>query len=296
MRPWTASELTHLRYFVAVAEELHFGRAAERLHISQPPLTQQIQRLEARIGCPLFRRTSRKTELTDVGRVFYDSARAILQETRRALDGARRVARGELGQLTIATPPSLMVAVLPPAILEFRRRFPDVNLQLREMATSKIFDAVDSGVADAGLVRGPEVPGTLEKLLSWKESIVAILPPNHKAARRRRFDLRMHAKEPFVFFPRALGPAFYEELLDQCRGMGFEPRIVQEATQWSSVIGLVSAGIGVSIGPESVAGLLKGAVAVRKLPKLQTEVHLVASARRDNRAAPQFAAILKRNR
>ena len=109
----TGIELTHLRYFVAVAEELHFGRAAERLHISQPPLTQQIQRLEARVGCPLFRRTSRKTELTDAGRALHDAARAILQEAQRALDGTRRVARGELGRLTVATPPSLTMNTWP---------------------------------------------------------------------------------------------------------------------------------------------------------------------------------------
>ena len=292
----TGIELTHLRYFVAVAEELHFGRAAERLHISQPPLTQQIQRLEARVGCPLFRRTSRKTELTDAGRAFYDAARAILHEARRALDGTRRVARGELGRLTVATPPSLMVSLLPAAVLEFRKRFPAVHLQLCEMATSRIFDAVDSGVADLGLVRGPEVPGTLEKLATWREQLVAILPTDHAAARSRRFALNMLAREPFVFFPRALGPAFYEEILDHCRTAGFEPRIVQEATQWSSVMGLVSAGLGVSIGPESVSGLLQKAVAIRKLPNSGTQVHLVKSARRDVPAAPQFAAVLNRVR
>jgi DNA-binding transcriptional LysR family regulator len=284
-------ELTHLRYFVAVAEELHFGRAAERLHISQPPLTQQIQRLEARIGCPLLLRTSRKTELTDAGRAFYDSARAVLQETRRAVENARRVARGELGQLTIATPPSLMLAVLPPAILEFRRRFPSVNLRLREMATSKIFEAVESGLADLGLVRGPDVPESMEKLATWHESLVAILPRNHTIARRRTFNLKMLAKEPFVFFPSALGPAFYEELLDHCRKAGFEPRIVQEATEWSSVIGLVSAGLGVSIGPDSVSRLLERTVTIRRLPKLRTEVHIIRSRTRDNPAMRKFVTV-----
>jgi DNA-binding transcriptional LysR family regulator len=284
-------ELTHLRYFVAVAEELHFGRAAERLHISQPPLTQQIQRLEARIGCALLVRTSRKTELTAAGRAFYESAKTVLQETRRAVENARRLARGELGQLTIATPPSLMLAVLPPAILEFRRQFPGVNLRLREMATSAIFHAIESGFADLGLVRGPDIPQSIEKLATWHESLIAILPRSHAIARRHSFHLKMLAKEPFVFFPSALGPAFYGELLDHCRKAGFEPKIVQEATEWSSVIALVSAGLGVSIGPESVGGLLERTVAIRRLPKLRTEVHIIRSGKRDNPAMQRFVAV-----
>jgi DNA-binding transcriptional LysR family regulator len=189
-----------------------------------------------------------------------------------------------------------MVSLLPAAVLEFRKRFPAVHLQLREMATSRIFDAVESGVADLGLVRGPEVPGTLESLATWREQLVAILPTDHAAARSRRFALNMLAREPFVFFPRALGPSFYEEILDYCRTAGFEPRIVQEATQWSSVMGLVSAGLGVSIGPESVSRLLQGAVAIRKLPNSGTQVHLIKSVRRDIPAAPHFAAILNRVR
>jgi DNA-binding transcriptional LysR family regulator len=245
-------ELTHLRYFVVLAEELHFGRAAERLHISQPPLTQQIQRLEMRIGHALLRRTSRRTELTEAGRVFYDVARGILQEAQRGLESTRRVARGELGMLTLATPPSLMLDALPRAILAFRNQMPAVDLRLREMATSRIFDAIESGAADVGLVRGPNVPDSLQTLASWKEPLVAILPQKHRLARTRRFALKLLAKEPFVFFPRDLGPGFYEELLNYCREAGFEPRITQEATQWSSVISLVSAGIGVSIGPASV--------------------------------------------
>src|SRR4051794_27588590 len=120
-------ELTHLRYFVVLAEELHFGRAAERLNISQPPLTQQIQRLEMRVGHPLLRRTSRRTELTEAGRVFYEAARTILQETQRGLESTRSVARGELGSLTLATPPSLMLDLLPKVILKFRRAMPSVD-------------------------------------------------------------------------------------------------------------------------------------------------------------------------
>jgi len=286
-------ELTHLRYFVVLAEELHFSKAAARLNISQPPLTQQIQRLESRIGYPLFRRTSRRTELTEAGRVFYEAARVILQETHRSIELARRVARGESGEITLATPPSLMLSALPKAILKFRDRFPSVDVRLREMSTSKILEALQSGIADLGLVRGSSIPASLEKLASWKEAIVAILPSNHPLAKSRKFNLKLLAKEPFVFFPRDVGPAFYEELLDCCRVAGFEPRIVQEATQWSSVISLVSAGIGVSIGPASVSTLLKNSVVIRPVPRHRTEVHLVGSSYRENPVSRHFVEILR---
>jgi DNA-binding transcriptional LysR family regulator len=286
-------ELTHLRYFVILAEELHFGRAAARLHMSQPPLTQQIQRLEARVGHALLHRTSRRVELTAAGRMFHDAARAVLEEAQRALDATRRVGRGEAGHLSLATPPSLMLDILPRVIRRFRDQFPAVDLRLREMATSRIFDALESGGADIGLVRGPQAPGALSRLVSWKEPLVALLPPGHALANARRFDLKRLAAEPFVFFPRDLGPAFYEELLGHCRDAGFEPQVVQEATQWSSVVGLVSAGIGVSIGPASIAKLLVGAVEVRLLPHRSTQVHVLGARGRDNPAVHHFVMIAR---
>jgi len=286
-------ELTHLRYFVVLAEELHFARAAARLHISQPPLTQQMQRLEARVGCLLLHRTSRRVELTAAGQVFLESARAVLREAQLALDTARRVGRGDAGLVTLATPPSLMLEALPRAIRRFRDRFPDVELRLREMATSRIFEALESGLADVGLVRGPHTPPSLPRLASWQEPLVALLPPGHAMKRARRFELKRLAGEPFVLFPRDLGPDFYDELLGCCRKAGFEPRIVQEATQWSSVMSLVSAGIGVSIGPSSVAKLLERAVEIRTLPQQSTAVHLLGGSGRSHPAAANLATMLR---
>jgi DNA-binding transcriptional LysR family regulator len=286
-------ELTHLRYFVVLAEELHFGRAAARLYISQPPLTQQIQRLEARVGHALFHRTSRRVELTAAGRVFHDAARAVLAEARIALDAARKVGRGEAGRLTLATPPSLMLDTLPLVIRRFRDRFPAVDVRLREMATSRVFDALESGTANVGLVRSPETPESLPTLASWKEPLVAILPLNHALARTRTFVLKRLATEPFVFFPRDLGPGFYEELLGHCRDAGFEPRVAQEATQWSSVISLVSAGIGVSIGPASIARLLAGSVEVRALAHRSTHVQLLGASGGEHPAVRHFVTIAR---
>jgi DNA-binding transcriptional LysR family regulator len=287
-------ELTHIRYFVVLAEELHFGRAAQRLHISQPPLTQQIQRLESRIGCSLLRRTSRRVELTEAGRTFSECGRAILIEAERAVGLTRRVARGEGGALTLATAPSLMLDVLPRVILKFRRRFPSVDLRLREMATSRICDALQSGSVDLGLVRGPGIPDSLRKIASWKEAVVAILPRHHRLAKSSRFSLTKMAEEKFVFFPRELGPGLYDELIGFCRSAGFTPQITQEATQWSSILSLVRAGTGVSIGPASVRKLLGNAVVTRQLPKLYTEVHLLGTGR-ENPAASRFSEIWSSN-
>jgi DNA-binding transcriptional LysR family regulator len=286
-------ELTHLRYFVVLAEELHFARAAARLHISQPPLTQQMQRLEARVGCLLLRRTSRRVELTAAGQVFLESARGVLREAQLALDSARKVGRGDAGRATLATPPSLMLAALPLIVRRFRERFPEVELRLREMATSRIFEALESGAADVGLVRGPQTPPSLPRRASWREPLVALLPPGHAMARVRRFELKRLAGEPFVLFPRDLGPSFYDELLGCCRKAGFDPRIVQEATQWSSVMSLVSAGIGVSIGPASIAKLLGSAVESRTLPEQSTEVHLLGGSGRSHPAAANLATMLR---
>jgi len=287
-------ELTHLRYFVVLAEELHFGRAAARLNLSQPPLTQQIQRLELRVGCSLLRRTSRRTELTEAGKVFYEAARGVLNEVEAMVKSTRRVARGESGQITLATPPSLMLSALPQVILDLRKRVPGVDIRLKEMATSRVFEALASGAADMGLVRGHSIPASVQKVASWKEHAAAILPRTHRLAASRRFSLSALAGEPFVFFPREVGPALHDELLNCCREAGFEPRIVQEATQWSSVLSLVSAGVGVSIGPASVEALLKGSVVVKPLPRFSTEVHLVRSPQRDNPVARHLTEAVRR--
>lgn len=287
-------ELTHLHYFVVLAEELHFGRAAQRLNLSQPPLTQQIQRLESRVGYPLLRRTSRRTELTEAGRAFQAAARGVLSEMAAALETTRRVARGESGQITLATPPSLMLKALPRILLEVRRKVPGVRIRLKEMATSRVFEALASGGADLGLARGHAVPSSVEAVVSWAEPAVAILPRRHPLAAAKRFSLAALSGEPFVFFPREVGPALHEELLNCCRAAGFEPRIVQEATQWSSVLSLVGAGVGVSIGPASVENLLKGAVVVRSLPRCKTEIHLVRSPNRENPVAHHVIEAVRR--
>jgi DNA-binding transcriptional LysR family regulator len=178
-----------------------------------------------------------------------------------------------------------MLKALPRILVQVRKRLPGVQIRLKEMATSRVFEALESGGADLGLARGHVVPASVEAVVSWSEPAVAILPRRHRLAEARGFSLAALSGEPFVFFPREIGPALHEELLNCCRAAGFEPRIVQEATQWSSVLSLVAAGVGVSVGPASVENLLKGSVVVRSLPRYKTEIHLVRSPDRENPVA-----------
>lgn len=282
-------ELTHLRYFVVVAEELHFGRAAARLAISQPPLTQQIQRLEQRLGFALFERSTRRTVLTPAGAVLLPKARAVLEDVDRALEATGRAGRGESGELAVGTPPSVMLAGLPRVIRWFRRALPEVELRLREMSTSAVAEALERGTADIGFLRCPAAPDGLRELLRFSEPVAAILPPRHRLARSGRLRLSQLSGEPFVFFPRRLGTAFHDELLDHCRTAGFEPRVVQEATQWSTVVALVEAGLGVTIGPASVARLAGKGCTARVLSGLSTAVLLAAGSRMLSPAAERFA-------
>ena len=284
-------ELTHLRYFVAVADELHFSRAARILNVSQPPLTQQIQRLEQRIGFALFERSTRRTTLTDAGAAFLPFARAALADVARAIAAAQCAGRGEQGQLVVATPPSVMLAGVPKAIRRFRAEFPGVELTLRELSTAAIVEALESGGADAGFLRCPEPPAGLRELCRFSEDVVVILPARHRLAAAKRLKPEQLAKEPFVFFPRRLGAGFHDELLGHCREAGFEPRVVQEATQWPTVVSLVEAGLGVTIGPACIARLAGRGCVAKRLPGRSTAVLLACA--RLTPTAERFAAVCR---
>ncbi|MBM3786535.1 MAG: LysR family transcriptional regulator [Acidobacteria bacterium] len=278
-------ELSHLYYFVAVAEELHFGRAARRLAISQPPLTQQIQKLEQRVGYPLFERSTRRTELTAAGAAMLPVARAALAEADRAMDAARRSGRGDAGQLVLATPPSLLLTALPSVIRQFRRTLPDVDLRLAEMSTAAALEALRTGSAGIALLRSPILPDGLLELHRFHEPLIAVIPRGRKGV-----TVAALKRQPFVFFPRRLGPAFHDELIEQ---FGFEPRVTQEATQWSSVLALVEAGIGVTAGPASIAKLAGRGCAILKLPNAKTTVLAACGSR--NPLADRFVDAMKRS-
>ncbi len=260
-------ELRHLRYFVAVAEELHFGRAAQRLHLAQPPLSQQIRKLEEILGHPLFTRTSRQVKLTSAGEMFLDRARSTLRKVQEDMEIARSAGRGELGFLTVGFIGSGMLTSLPAMLGDYRRRNPRLRLQLRESYTSGVVQALLQGTVDVGFLRdaGPTEGLQVETLFS--EPFVAFLPKGHRLADRKTLSAANLRNEPFVFFSPAVGARAHQKTTSICEEHGFLPKVVQEAPQWLTILRLVGAGLGVTIAPACVEQIAAPGVVCRRLRK-----------------------------
>lgn len=278
-------ELRHLRYFVAVAEERHFGRAAERLRIAQPPLSRQIRDLEKRLGVKLFERGRRGTEPTEAARILLPEARAALAHAGRVERMAKRAGRGELGSLAVGFVGSATYAAAVSEILRrFRRRFPDVELTLKEMTTAEQARGLNDGLIGVGFVR-PPVGGEGDYLnvrVVLEEPLIAALPESHRLSREESIRLADLSGDPFVLFPRRLGLSFYDLAVDACRGAGFEPRVSQEATHMQTIVGLVAAGTGVSLVPVSVAEHRKTGVAYRPLEDETPPARIAVASRLGN--------------
>lgn len=260
-------ELRHLRYFTAVAEELHFGRAAERLHMAQPPLSQHILNLEREIGVQLFARTKRKVKLTDAGRVFLSEARLILSHAEQAIQMAQRASRGESGRLVLGFVLSATASLLPESLRVFREQFPAVELVLEEITTAQGLTALAEGRLHLAFVRLPlgELSKSFTLELVLKEKIILALPAGHALVAKEQVSLRMLATEPFIIFPRAQGTGFYDHLVSLCRRSGFSPRVVQEAGQMQTILSLVAAGLGVALIPATVQSLRSEGVVYKPL-------------------------------
>ncbi|WP_334223070.1 LysR family transcriptional regulator [Pseudomonas aeruginosa] len=281
-------ELRHLRYFIAVAEELHFGRAAERLGISQPPLSQQIQALEEEIGARLFERTNRRVELTDAGRLFLDESRQVLAQVDKAVLLARRAHLGELGELKIGfTSSAPFTSTIPSSIHAFRKAYPDVHLDLQEMSSRQVLKALLEESLQVGVIRPLALPDAVHWVELFREPLVAVLRADHPLAAGSEDGLAIAAlaEEPFVFFPRSYGTGLYDQVIALTRQAGFSLRIAQEASEAMTIIGLVSAGLGVSILPASFRCTRVDGVVYRTLsdPEATTAVWLV---RRQNEGSP----------
>lgn len=288
-------ELRHLRYFVAVAEELHFGRAALRLHLAQPPLSQQIRKLEEIVGHQLFTRTSRAVRLTAAGAILLDRARRTLRAVEQDLAEARSVGRGEIGSLRVGFIGSSMLTPLPAMLGRYRRRHPKADLQLREATSSQLMQSVLDGALDVAFLRdGGPLPGLdVEGLFS--EPFVAVLPANHPLARRKTISASALREEPFVFFPLAAGRMAYEKTMSICQKHGFRPRVVQEAPQWLTVLRLVGAGLGVSIAPACVEKIAApDVVCVRlSLVHVRSDIELASRAGEDRAIVTAFRQIAR---
>jgi DNA-binding transcriptional LysR family regulator len=247
-------KIRHLRYFVAVAEELHFTRAAERLGIKQPPLSQQIRQLEQEIGAPLLHRLTRGLELTDGGKLLLEEARRILDHLARAKTIVQNRARGETGRLQVGFASATYFQPFVPEIIRaYRDRFPGVILTPEQNNTPVLMAGLRSGGIDIAFVRSPSSDGEeigIELLVD--EQMLLVLPASHPLARRSSVPLAALAEETFIVCPRSAGPVLYDAIITNCRRAGFSPTLGQEAPQIPSIVPMVAAGFGVSIVPESI--------------------------------------------
>lgn len=239
-----------LRHFVAVADTLNFHEAARRLHISQPPLSASIRKLEEQLGVPLFERTRRGTALTGAGRAALEDARRALFHAEQFGRVATAAARGEAGTLRVGFVGSATYALMPQVMPLFRARFPDVQLILAESTTQRLLQDVEQGSIDAGLLRFPVVRATSARILPVERDVfVAALPVQHPLARKRRVSLAQLAHEPFILYSAQAVPGLHATALLACQRAGFVPHVQQEAVQVQTVVSLVESGLGVALVP-----------------------------------------------
>jgi DNA-binding transcriptional LysR family regulator len=267
-----AMELRHLRYFIAVAEEGHITRAAARLGIQQPPLSQQIRALERELEVQLFRRRPRGVELTDSGRAFLDEARIILAHVDHAFATTRRTARGEQGRIVVGfTSSAPFVPFVPRVIRAFRESHKLVSLMLEESGTAEMVEGLRSERVDAAFIRSPvaDPAGLVVQPLLEEEMLVA-LPAGHRLAPAGRdgddaLNLAVFAAETFILYRRPGGPGLYDTIIAACHGAGFSPLVGQEAPRIASTLSLVAAGLGISLVPASLQMLNMDGVVFRRL-------------------------------
>jgi DNA-binding transcriptional LysR family regulator len=281
------------RSFTTVADELHYGRAAERLHITQPALSRQIRDLERVLGITLFDRTSRRVVLSRAGRAVLGQARRALAESDRAVRLARLAAHGDWGELAIAVLPAVALALLPAIIRAYRDAHPAIGVTISESFDDEQLAALTAGRIDAGFLRAAAAPPGLHLETLRTEPVLAGLPAGHRLARHHRIDLAELAGEPFVFFPRHRSVLAYDEFIASCRAAGFSPAIVQEASGISA-LGLVAAGLGVTVVAASYQALsLDG---VRFVPVIghQLTLQVAWAAGNTNTALPGFLETARR--
>jgi DNA-binding transcriptional LysR family regulator len=280
-------DLRHLRYFVAVAEERHFTRAAERLGIKQPPLSLQIRQLEQELGTPLFRRLTRGVELTEPGTLLLDEARQILEQVERTKANVRNRARGETGHIRVGFAGATYFQPRVPALVQtYRRRYPGVVLSPVQGNTPDLVEAVQNGSVDVAFVRPPlgdrqEI--TVHPLV--EETMRIVLPSNHPLARKRSVSLASLAHETFILFPRAIGPGLHDSIIASCQRAGFSPILGQEAPQIAYIVYLVAAGFGISIVPQSIEQIRADGVVYVPIEGKAPRAPISLAVRKDNRSA-----------
>jgi DNA-binding transcriptional LysR family regulator len=295
-------ELRHLRYFIAVAEEGHVTRAAERLGMQQPPLSQQIKALERELNVQLFRRKPRGVELTDAGRALLDHARPIFAQLERATESAQRAARGEQGEISLGISSTAHFCPLVPRVVRaFRESFPQVLVRLREGGTGELIGQAQKGLVDVAFVRDVAPLEGLAIHHLFDETMVAVLPSRHDLIRTRparsAIPLKALAGETFVFYRRPEGPGLTDVILAACQAAGFIPRFGQEALRPTSALNFVAAGHGISIVPAALQRMQLDGVSYRRLtgaPRLKAPLNLLSRRGDGSAVVRQFINLVRR--
>ncbi len=290
-------DLRQLHYFIAVAEERSFSRAALRLHVSQPPLSTQLKALEDELGVRLLDRSNRGVSLTAAGQVFFDEVRAVLARLERGKAMARNAGQGEVGSLSIGFVSIADYGLLPPTLKEFRSRYPGVEVQLHELTTDAQIREIRASRLDLGIGLGPIDATDLSFEPVTREVLVLAAPTGHRLlADDKAVDLRLLANESFIIPPRDIAPGLFDLIISQCRNADFAPRITQQARQMQTVISLVACGMGFALVPASVQNLKRQGVQYRPLrgPAATVELGILSARDDDDPASRNFVATLLR--
>jgi DNA-binding transcriptional LysR family regulator len=287
-------ELRHLRYFRQVVDELHFGRAAARLAVTQPTLSVQIRQLEQAVGARLFDRHTRQVALTDAGRVLDEAARRILREVDAAVETTRQAQAGQMGLLRVGFGPTLMLSTLAHVVRAFRQRRPGVRVDLRELPTGEQMAALVRGDLDVGFVRGAEGDARLHMELFAREPLVIALPRDHRLAAAARVPLAALADDPWVLFPRAIAPLLHDKVMSLCERAGFRPRVVQDSREVYTTVGLVGAGVGVTVIPDTVRRMSWNGVVYKTIPRAAMAISLVRPSGPVKPVVEAFLAVAKK--
>jgi DNA-binding transcriptional LysR family regulator len=285
-------ELRHLRYFVAVAEELHFGRAAQRLGIVQPALSKQIAALERELGVPLFSRTRRAVSITEAGQALYEEARNILQRAGHAAETAKLTESGALGSLAIGFIGPAMWNILPDLMRQHRDRVPGMHFRLHELSSDAIVEQVRDGILDVGFIRPFGHDEVVEIRTILREPFAIVVPEGHPLAKEEVVDLAAAAKETFVLVSRKQSPGYFDQCLALCQSYGFSPVVIEEGNTGGAMFGMVAAGLGVTLVPATSDAVQWPQIAFRPLTKSEPLVDLAIAYRRDDEGAA-LAAFLE---
>ncbi|HIC81975.1 MAG TPA: LysR family transcriptional regulator [Kiloniellaceae bacterium] len=268
--------MRHIRYFAAVAEELHFRRAAERLNVSQPALSRAIRHIEQEIGVSLFERSNRHVALTRAGATFLRGCSAALVYMDGAVEQAQKTATGEKGHLVVGYTDIAIAGRLPQILKSFRQRYPEVTLEPRHDYTRAQLNAVESGALDVGFVTGPVAEEGLDSLAVQHDGFIVVLYGTHPLAKQREIALADLAGEPFVLGTSANWTYYHDHLYRLCRAAGFEPRVVQSASNSEGIFGLIACEMGISVQATSIENCLRKGLKTRPLKDCTATVPTVA--------------------